>query len=110
MKMRREIFSRGVRMSHPFDELIDRSDPLGTGSESFEMFRPMRADDLSKHGRELASTRLGQHNDRPDSSPICKPNGSCARMDGPLEDEAMDQARPVPVGTKRRLGPLRTDK
>jgi len=50
------------------------------------------------------------HNYRPDPSPVVKPNGECAHSDGPTLDVPMDFAMPIPVGTKRRLGPLRTDK
>jgi hypothetical protein len=110
MKMKREIFSRGVRMTHTFDELIDRQDPLAT--QTFDLERPMRPDALSKIAPTgpCTSQNYGLHNYRPDSSPVVKPNGQCARSDGPAPDYAMDLAMPIPAGTKRRLGPLKTDK
>ena len=102
MKMKREVFSRGVRMTHPFEELVERGDPLGT--ETFEAEWPKRVDRLSGMGRPFLSVDLGQHNDRPDASPVVKPSGRCANIDGPRPDFAMNHARPIPVGTKRRLG------
>jgi hypothetical protein len=110
VKMKREIFSRGVRMTHPFEELITRGDPLGT--DTFSMDWPKRVDDLSKlaAGRPCSSQQYGQHNDRPDSSPVSKPGGGVAHMDGPAPDYAMIIGRPIPVGTKRRLGPPKADK
>jgi hypothetical protein len=108
MKIQRDIFARGVRMQHKFGELIGRSDPLGM--ESFEAHRPMRVDELSKPGRPCTSQEYGQHNYRPDPSPVTKPNGQMARSDGPAPDLAMGLGMPIPVGTKRRLGPPRTDK
>jgi hypothetical protein len=110
MKMKKELFSRGVRMTHPFEQLIDRQDPLAT--QTFDMPWPRRVDDLSKRapGHPCTSQDYGLHNDRNDSSPVVKPNGKCAHSDGPAPDYAMIEARPVPVGTKRRFGPLKTDK
>jgi hypothetical protein len=108
MKMKREIFSRGVRMTHTFEQLIDRQDPLGT--QTFEAPWPRRVDDLSAGSKPLESREHGLHNYRPDSSPVVTPGGRCARSDGPAPDLAMEFAMPIPVGTKRRLGPLKTDK
>jgi len=106
MRIKKEIFSRGVRFNHTFDELIDRQDPLGT--QTFDAPWPKRPDQL--HNSPCTSQEYGLHNDRPDASPVVKPSGVCAHSDGPSLDTAMELARPVPVGTKRRLGPLRTDK
>lgn len=110
MKMKRDIFSRGARMQHQFEGLIDRNDPLGTAT--FEAPWPKRVEDLSKRGpgHPCTSQEHGLHNYRLDPSPICKPGGGYARSDGPVTDAAMELAMPIPVGTKRRLGPPRTDK
>jgi hypothetical protein len=108
MKIQRDIFARGVRMTHKFDELIGRSDPLGM--ETFDVPRPMRVDQLSQGTGPSTSQQYGQHNYRPDPSPVVKPSGQCAHSDGPSLDTAMVVGMPVPVGTKRRLGPPRTDK
>ena len=110
MKMKKELFSRGVRMTHPFEQLVDRQDPLAT--QTFDVKWPRRVDDLSKRGVTPAYTSqtYGLHNDRPDASPVVKPNGQCAHSDGPAPDYAMIEARSVPVGTKRRFGPPKTDK
>lgn len=110
MKIQRDIFARGVRMQHKFEQLVDRADPLGT--QTFDAPWPKRVDDLSKRapGHPCTSQQYGQHNYRPDPSPVVKPNGQCARSDGPAPDLAMQLGMPIPVGTKRRLGPPRTDK
>lgn len=108
MKIQRDIFARGVRMTQKFDELVERADPLGI--ETFEVHRPMRVDELSKTGKPCTSQEYGQRNYRRDPSPVVKPNGQCARSDGPAPDFAMNFAMPIPVGTKRRLGPPKTDK
>ena len=110
MKMKKEIFSRGVRMTHTFEQLVDRQDPLAT--QTFEAKWPRRVSDLSASpaAPPYTSQSFGLHNDRPDSSPVVKPNGQCAHSDGPAPDYAMELARPVPVGAKRRFGPPKTDK
>jgi hypothetical protein len=108
MKLKREIFSRPNRMVHKFGELLEREDPLGV--ETFDFHRPMRVSDHSDTARPATSQQYGLHNYRPDPSPVVKPNGECAHSDGPTLDVPMDFAMPIPVGTKRRLGPLRTDK
>lgn len=108
MKMKREIFSRPNRMTHQFEQLLDRNDPLGT--QTFDAPWPRRVDDLSAGSKPLESREHGLHNDRPDSSPVVTPGGRAARSDGPAPDFAMAFGRPIPVGTKRRLGPLKTDR
>lgn len=111
MKMHKDLFARGNRMTHKFGELIERSDPI-MGHATFEAPWPKRVDDLSKRGagHPCTSQDYGLHNYRPDPSPVVKPNGRLARSDGPAPDLAMDLAMPIPVGTKRRLGPPKTDK
>jgi hypothetical protein len=110
MKIQRDIFARGVRMTQKYGELVDRADPLGM--ESFEAPWPKRVADLSTRGagHPLISQDLGQHNYRRDPSPVVKPNGQCAHTDGPRPDFAMNLGMPIPVGTKRRYGPPKTDK
>lgn len=108
--MKREIFSRGVRMIHKFGELEQRDDPFGTST--FEMPTPIRVDELSQQNPRgfLEAKTHGEHNYRPDSSPVCKPDGGYASFNGPKPDPVEPFSRPIPVGTKRRLGPLKTDK
>jgi hypothetical protein len=108
MRIPKDIFARGNRMIFKFEGLLDRSDPLGT--QTFDMPWPKRVDDLSKPGRPCTSQDYGLHNYRPDPSPVCKPDGGYARSDGPAPDAAMELAMPLPVGTKRRLGPPKTDR
>jgi hypothetical protein len=106
----KDIFSRPVRMISKYGSLERRQDPLGV--DTFEMPWPKRVDDLSKKcpGGTRTNQDYGVTNYRPDPSPICKPNGGFASTDGPAPDRAQELAMPLPVGTKRRLGPLKTDK
>lgn len=111
-QIKKEIFSRAVRMTHQFGHLADRNDPFNSGTQTFDMPTP----NLSKFGGgggkspQVTVQQYGQHNYRPDSSPICKPSGGYADANGRMPDPAEVFGRPVPVGTKRRLGPPRTDK
>src|SRR3974390_2877464 len=104
--MQRDIFRRGVRMSHAFGSLEKVRDPLD--SATFKDNFPERLDQLRSAPLEVQSH--GEYRYRMASSPIVKPAGGHASMQGRTPDVAQDIAMPMPVGTKRRLGPLRTDK
>jgi hypothetical protein len=108
--MKRDIFRRGVRMQHHYGTLEQRNDPLGT--ETFEFNPPVRVDSLSKRAAmgPIEIRDKGEHLWREPRSAVVKPNGKAASFQGPAPDLAEEFARPIPVGTKRRLGPLRTDK
>lgn len=108
--MKREIFRRGVRMQHQFGDLEGRNDPLGQGT--FDPRFPERVSDLSKAGasRPLEVQREGERFYRDSPSPVCKPGGGYASLNGPAPDLPQVLAMPMPVGSKRRLGPLKTDK
>lgn len=112
--MKRDIFRRGVRMQHQFGETEKINDPLG--NETFEVQWPRRIDTLSRGSAgnavmaPLEVQRQGEYNYRQQSSPISKPNGGFADINGPKPDYAQIYGMPIPVGTKRRLGPLKTDK
>lgn len=112
--MKDDFFRRGVRMQHKFGELESHDSPLGIGT--FDVPWPKRVDNLegsSAGHRELRPLEVQQHGEhqyRPSSSPICKPNGGYADINGPKPDYAQIYGMPIPVGTKRRLGPLKTDK
>jgi hypothetical protein len=106
--MKRDIFRRGVRMQIPFGTLEERNDPFGSGS--FDFRPPERVDELSGPSRPMQVQQYGERRYRPSPSPIVKPNGACADMNGPAPDIAADIAMILPVGTKHRLGPLKTAK
>lgn len=107
--IKREIFRRGVRMTHPFEELQRNADPLG--GNTFEWNTPIRVDQLSQPGRPCEIQEYGERMYREPSSGVSKPNSdTLASINGPQPDYAEIFARPIPVGTKRRLGPLKTDK
>jgi hypothetical protein len=109
--MKQDFFRRGVRMIHKFGELEKHDSPLGVGT--FGIHAPERIGTLGDNGdhvRPLHIQAHGEHQYRPSSSPICKPAGGYADINGPAPDFAQNLAMPMPVGTKRRLGPLKTDK
>ena len=110
-KMSRDIFCRGTRMTHRFGDLVDSRDPIGS-TQAFTYTPPVRPDALSQMapGRPFEARTDGQYGYRPESSPIQKMNGEYASIDGPKPDLAQQLGMPEPVGTKRRLGPLKTDK
>jgi hypothetical protein len=104
--LKRDIFRRDFRGSIPFGPLENRDDPLGTGN--FEFNYPRRVDTLRSGPQEIQT--YGEHQYRPQSSPICKPNGGCASTDGPMPDYAQGAGILFPMGTKPRIGPLKTAK
>ena len=109
--MKDDFFRRGVRMQHKFGELEKHDSPLGTGT--FDIRAQERVSSLCNNGadvRPLEVQQHGEHQYRPSSSPICKPSGGYASTNGPAPDYAQIFGMPIPVGTKRRLGPPKTDK
>lgn len=105
--MKREIFSRPTRFIHKFGETEARDDPMER--HTFEFKGPENPNGGGRSAPCEVQT-YGETGYRPASSPVQKPGGGFATLDGPALDLAEDFARPVPVGTKRRLGPLKTDK
>jgi hypothetical protein len=105
-RIKKELFNRGVRMQHKFGDLVDRGDPIQK-----DTFDPMFPRSLStRHGNELHQYQKGEHSYREDPSPVVTPSGRRASFNGPSPDVAEEIARPIPVGTKRRFGPPKTDK
>ena len=104
--MKRDIFRRGVRMQHHFGTLEQRNDPLGT--ETFDFKPPVRPDQTTSPPIDVRTH--GERQYFPPRSAVVKPTGDAASFGGYVPDVAENMARPIPVGTKRRLGPLRTDK
>lgn len=106
--IKREIFRRGVRFQHQFGTLEERNDPWGT--RTFDPRFPERVDELSKHGHACEIQDYGEHFYALERSAVVKPTGEAASLNGPVPDIAEQLGRPIPVGTKRRIGPPRTDK
>lgn len=107
--MKRDIFRRGVRYQHQFGTLEQINDPWGT--QTWNMSVPIRVDELSKPGK--GSCEVHEYGERfyaPERSAVVKPSGGHASLNGPSIDYAEVLGRPTPVGTKRRFGPLKTDK
>jgi hypothetical protein len=106
--MKRDIFRRGVRMNIPFGATEKLLDPLDRST--WEPQWPRAVSDLSRPRGSMEVSQYGEHAYRQQSSPIQKPSGRMASINGPAPDVAQEVSMPVPVGTKRRLGPLKTDK
>src|SRR5580658_8382057 len=105
--MKREIFRRGVRMTHQFGTLETRDDPF-FGTPTFDPRFPERVDAHRSAPLEIGTH--GEHRMYPARSAVVKPNGQAASLSGPAPDLPEMFGAPIPVGTKRRLGPLKTDK
>ena len=109
--MKKDWFNRGVRMQHWFGETERRQDPMGV--ETFDpppFFRNSGVKDLKGQPPPCEMNEYGLRPYRPDPSPIQKPSGGFAETQGKPLDEPQNLGMPFPVGTKRRLGPPRTDK
>src|ERR1700678_1455821 len=109
--MKDDFFRRGVRMIHKFGDLEKHDSPLGIGT--WDIDAPIRVSSMGNNGADDHPKHVqqnGEYTYRPSSSPVCKPGGGYASTNGPAPDLAQMFAMPVPVGTKRRLGPLKTDK
>jgi len=105
--VKKEIFSRGVRMTHQFGRTEQVNDPMQ--SNTFELPTP-NLSRLADPSPGCEVQKYGERSYREATSPIQKPSGAMASTNGPAPDYAEMFGRPVPVGTKRRLGPPKTDK
>jgi hypothetical protein len=106
-RLKREIFSRGVRMTHKFGASIKNSDPIQ--KDTFNPNFPLGLN--QRHGTQLHQKERGEHSYRQDPSAVYKANtDTFASFNGPAPDNAEVTARPIPVGTKRRKDTLKTDK
>jgi len=99
--MKRDIFRRGPRMTHYFGATEQRSDPLGTSTFTLESPHPAKVAGSAPQGVQQHGEYRFWGEPR---SPVQKPNGNFASVQGPSPDLADQAGRPVPVGTKRRLG------
>lgn len=99
--LKREIFSRSNRMVHKFGETQRIDDPMQRHTFNLPMPNPVG----------VASTKpcnvqeYGEHNWRQESSPVQKPSGGMATINGPSLDEPGMFAMAIPVSTKRRKQP-----
>lgn len=110
--MKRDWFRRGVRMQHQFGDTEKINDPLGTSTFDPPDF-PLPGAGMKRltgTGYPCEIQEKGEHSYWPQRSPIQKPSGSMASINGPAPDAPQNVGFPIPVGTKRRLGPLKTDK
>ena len=110
--MKRDFFRRGVRMQHQYGDTERINDPLGHSTWEPPDF-PLPGSGvkrLSGTGYPCEVQEKGEHQYRDSSSPIQKPSGGMASIQGPAPDMAQIFGMPWPVGTKRRIGPPKTDK
>lgn len=108
--MKRDIFRRGVRMQHQFGDTEAINDPFGNATFPAPDYPLPSVKRFSGYGSPCEIQEYGEHQYRPSSSPIQKPNGNMANIQGPTPDMPQIFGMIVPVGTKRRLGPLKTAK
>jgi hypothetical protein len=107
--MKRDFFRRGTRMTHKFGEIEGRADPLYGNEAVWQPPAPPFPGTLhtppyegQQHGEDRAFARP--------NSAVCKPTGALASIAGPQEDYADTLARPMPVGTSKRLDHKAKDK
>lgn len=100
-KFSRDMFRRGVRMQHHFEELKDRNDPLG--HETFNASFPERLDQHSSPPLQVQDK--GERFYTEPRSAVVKPSGQCASLNGPAPDLAQIFGNPIGVGTKSRSFP-----
>jgi hypothetical protein len=101
-------------MTHQYGTLEEVNSPF-FGPGTFEPPWPKRVDALGTpgvdgRGKPCEVQEYGEHFYSPERSAVTKENGRNASLNGPAPDMAEAIARPIPVGTKRRFGPPRTDK
>ena len=98
-KLKREMFSRGVRMQHRFGA---KDDPLMPG-EYFDAPYPdgIKSVNLNGKGRFRGQTH-GLHVYTEPFSPVAKANGGNASLSGPRLDNADAISDPIPMSTEMR--------
>lgn len=96
-KLKKEIFRRGVRMTQKFDQLVN-DDPL-QADQAFDAGFPVMG---QRRSRPLEIGKDGQHRFDASLSPVVKPNGERASINGPAPDYADNVAMPIPASTKKR--------
>ena len=95
--MKRELFRRPNRMVHKFSGL-ENDDPLA----SRETFDPGFPTEPQQSSRPLSVQKDGLHEYREPRSPITKPTGADASINGPVPDYAGAMGASVPASTKNR--------
>jgi hypothetical protein len=105
--LKKDFFKRPTRMQHGFEETAKIDDPLGRNT--FEFRSPLPGREKCTPGFDVQ--RHGLHDTfSPARSPVQKPNGQFASINGPSVDEAEAIGAPWPVGVKRRKDFLKTSK
>jgi hypothetical protein len=94
--LKRGWFSRGVRMTHRFGESTN-DDVLGGGT--FDPQIPVFPDNCSP---SLLRKKLGEYSYDEPLSPVVKPSGVRASMNGPKPDHASEVAAVTPASTRKR--------
>lgn len=107
--MKRDMFKRPTRMVHHFGATEKINDPLG--ANTFDYKPPMAGSNMPGSSPGFSVQSKGVHDMfSPVRSPVQKPNGKFASINGPEPDYTEQIAAPIPVSTKKRVGHLKTDK
>lgn len=99
--MRNDWFRRGVRMTHRFNDLERREDPLNTGTWDVPDFPVKRWTD---GGKPCEIQEYGEHQYRSSSAAVSRPSGSFASISGPVPDAPQVFGMSISIGTKKRIG------
>lgn len=100
--MKREIFRRGVRMTHRFGELEGLNDPFSSGT--FDPGFPISPS--KRRSRSLEVKKDGEYRYCDPQSPIVnQKTGKPASLNGPAPDYSDLPAQTMPLGTVKRKVP-----
>ena len=91
-------FRRAVRFTHKFEGLT-QDNPWGT--PTWQMEAPIRPNE--RRSAQAHVQTHGEYSYPERKSPVCKPGGGYASINGPHPDIADDIASPVPQSTSKRL-------
>lgn len=97
--MNRDIFMRPNRMVSKYGETEKQDDPLG--ARTFEFKPPVFPQQNGAFGVNIKEK--GLHRYEHGRSPVQKPDGSLASLQGPETDYASQVATRVPASTRRRV-------
>lgn len=97
--MKRDIFRRGTRMTHRFGECENDEPfmPLATFDPKFPTGVTAR-----RGSPPLNIQTHGEHRYTPIMSPVVKPGGGVASLNGPAPDEVDRVEMAIPANTKKR--------
>lgn len=99
-KLKKEIFLRGVRMTHRFGDPDDQN--VMGASEYFDFKGPNPMKSSNSASQKLNIQSQGLHVPTKAQSPVTKARGGRASLSGPTLDVADSMAETEPTSTKKR--------